>query len=98
MPTTDATKKKSIALSLEDISNLRSHHRLMYLYSQGFRNGLVARSDVRKYQENIVAILRAANISITLTDNVLLDVNMINEILQRVNHKPKNPTQVIQNN
>jgi len=99
MPTTDATiKKKVIVLSLTDISNLRSHHNLMRLYIAGLRKGLASHADVRKHQDNIFSILRAADIPFTLTDNVLLDAEMINDILHRIKGKPINLAEAIQNN
>ncbi len=67
--------------SLDDLTSLQSNHRLMTLYLRGVRKGLATFADVRKYQDNIAAILRAAHTAVELTDDVQKNAEIINETL-----------------
>ncbi len=70
--------------SLDDLTSLQSNHRLMTLYLRGVRDGLATFEDVRKYQENIAAILRATHAAVELTDDVWRNAEVINETLMTV--------------
>jgi hypothetical protein len=73
--------KSEAVLSLDDLTSLQSNHRLMTLYLRGMREGLATFADVRKYQDNIAAILRAAHAAVELTDDVQKNAEVINETL-----------------
>ncbi len=70
--------------SLDELTSLQSNHRLMTLYLRGVREGLATFEDVRKYQDNIAEVMRAARVALSLTDDVWRNAEDINEILHTV--------------
>jgi hypothetical protein len=70
--------------SLDELTSLQSNHRLMTLYLRAVRERLATFEDVRKYQDNIAAILRAAHVALSLTDDVWRNAEDINRILHTV--------------
>jgi len=76
--------RSEIVFSLDDLTSLQSNHRLMILYLRGMREGLATFADVRKYQDNIAAILRATYAALELTDDVWKNAEVINETLMTV--------------
>jgi hypothetical protein len=70
--------------SLDELTSLQSNHRLMTLYLRGVREGLATFEDVRKYQNNIAEVLRAAHVALSLTGDVHRNAEVINEILRTV--------------
>lgn len=73
-----------IMFSFDELTSLQSNHRLMMLYLRGVREGLATFEDVRKYQDNIAEVLRAAHVALSLTDDVWRNAEDINEILRMV--------------
>lgn len=73
--------KSEAVFSLDDLTSLQSNHRLMTLYLRGMREGLATFEDVRKYQDNIAAILRATHAAVELTVDVQKNAEVINETL-----------------